>query len=443
VTTVRAVFVVAAVCLLGLGWPVTVLGHTLGRRAAAPLPLTIYLVGAAIAVGLSFAFVVVRDIRAKEPRQGLRAVAPCSLVLLLRAVGLLGWSWVATRTALGGSNGTDVSTLVLWVYGWVGLALASALVGPVWAWLDPFATLYDLGAAVARRLHLRPWHPARYPRPLVGWPAVAGMAVFAWLELAYAGGGIGILLLAYSGLTLLGMARFGRDAWRAQGETFSVWFTTLGRLAPYALEGLPASRMLTRRPALAGLITGPWSTPLVVLTALATGSILYDGLSQTQPWHNAFGSPTLPIATLHMGTFLGLIVAATLFVGRVVGLAATGAGLLPIALGYLLAHYLTYLLGEGQRILSLISDPLGLGWDLFGTATYQPSTTWIQSSLVWSFQLIAVIGGHVVGAWAGHVVAARSTPGLRRHRLGQVPLALVMVALTTTTLWSLGQAAAA
>jgi hypothetical protein len=239
------------------------------------------------------------------------------------------------------------------------------------------------------------------------------------------------------------MARFGRDAWRAQGETFSVWFATLGRLAPYVLEGLPASRRLSRRPALAGLITGQWSTALVVLIALACGSILYDGLSQAQPWHGVFGSPTLPMATVQLGIFLGFIVGLTLLVGRLVGLAAIGAGMLPIALGYLLAHYLTYLLGEGQRIVSLLSDPFGLGWDLFGTATYEPGTTWIQPSLVWSFQLLAIVGGHVVGAWAGHVVTARSTPGLTRNRLRQVPLALAMVALTTTTLWSLAHSGVA
>lgn len=46
-----------------------------------------------------------------------------------------------------------------------------------------------------------------------------------------------------------------------------------------------------------------------------------------------------------------------------------------------------------------------------------------------------MVGGHVVGAWVGHTVAERQ--GL--PRLGQLPLAIVMVVLTTLTLWSLGQ----
>jgi hypothetical protein len=62
---------------------------------------------------------------------------------------------------------------------------------------------------------------------------------------------------------------------------------------------------------------------------------------------------------------------------------------------------------------------------------------------VWTVQLAAVVGGHMLGAWGGHVVAALDAPrevSGRSLTLRQVPLAVVMVALTTLTLWSLGQA---
>ena len=134
---------------------------------------------------------------------------------------------------------------------------------------------------------------------------------------------------------------------------------------------------------------------------------------------------------------------AAFAVTRTVGLAATGAGLLPIALGYLIAHYLTYLLIDGQRIVIAISDPLQKGWNLFGTAFYTPTGALLPPGLVWTLQLAAVVGGHMLGAWGGHVVAAESAaPGLgtRALRMLQLPLAVVMVGLTTLTLWSLGQA---
>ena len=135
--------------------------------------------------------------------------------------------------------------------------------------------------------------------------------------------------------------------------------------------------------------------------------------------------------------------AAAVAVTRSVGIAATGAGLLPIAFGYLIAHYLTYLLIDGQRIVIAISDPLQDGSDLFGTAFFEASGAWLPPGLVWTIQLAAVVGGHMLGAWAGHVVARLDAPrGIEPRTLTarQVPLAVVMVAMTTLTLWSLGQA---
>ena len=128
---------------------------------------------------------------------------------------------------------------------------------------------------------------------------------------------------------------------------------------------------------------------------------------------------------------------------RLVGISGTGAGLLPIAVGYLIAHYFTYLLIEGQRIIVAIADPLQQGSDLggFGWAFFEPTSGWLPPGLVWTIQIAAVVGGHMIGAWSGHVVAARdSGAGDRSHRRREVPLAVIMVFLTTLTLWSLGQA---
>ena len=436
----RRARLVCAVSLFALMFPAPVAAHGLFGRVESPLPLVVYLAGAAMAVALSFAFVVLRDVRAELPQPGPRKQVPRWLALVLRGVGLVAWLWIVAQTIVGGSSMADVGTLFLWVYGWVGIAIVSALIGPLWAWLDPFTTLYDIGAALVGRFGLPRWTAAPYPRQLKEWPAVVGFAYFVWLELVAVGGNLGLVLLAYTFVTLVAMAHFGRDAWRERGETFSVWFATLGRIAPFALDGNPAARVVRRRPYLAGLLAGTWNVPLVTLVAIATGSILFDGLSQTQAWFNVVGLVSTPAATLYLFAFLGVIVALSLMVGRLVGMAAMGAGLLPIALGYLLAHYLTYLLVDGQRIVVALSDPFQLGWDLFGTAFFVPGGAWLPASLVWSFQLIAVVGGHVVGAWAGHVAAARSAGRVRDYRMRQVPLALVMVALTATTLWSLGQA---
>jgi hypothetical protein len=371
----------------------------------------------------------------------------------LRAIGLVGWLWIVAQGIAGGSSDADVGSLFLWVYGWVGLALISAFVGPAWHWLDPFSTLHDLGAAALRAVGVRGWDRAPYPAALGRWPAVAGFAFFVWVELVLRGG-VGrtlfVIVLGYTAYTLAMMAQFGRDEWRSRGEVFGVWFRTLGRLAPWAL--VDEAGRIRRRPFASGLLEGGWTRADVVLIAFGVGSILYDGLSQTAPWYDLFGFPAVPANTALLLGFLAVIALAALAVVRFVGVASTAAGLLPIAVGYLLAHYLTYLLIDGQRILVAVSDPLQQGWDLFGTAFHVPTGAFLPPGLVWTIQLASVVGGHMLGAWGGHVAAAREIEGVRdasAHasaaetrtiRLRQVPLAVVMVALTTLTLWSLGQA---
>jgi hypothetical protein len=472
--------------------PATAAAHQLTGRYESPLPLWAYLVGAAVAVGLSFAFVLLRPVTVpaaaasdetapgggRRPGafagagfgvagsaaagSGARRDVPAWLRVTLRLAGVAGWLWILVQTLVATDPaGADVASLFLWVYGWVGLALLSAFLGPVWRWLDPFTTLHDAGAALLRRFGVGGWRAAAYPGRLASWPAVAGFAVFVWLELVLpatrSGRPLGIALLLYTAWTLLMMSQFGRDPWRSRGEVFSVWFATLGRLAAFAAaedrEGEVTTVRRQRLPR--GLIHAEWDTSRLLLVAVATGAILFDGLSQTQAWFDLFGAPDMARETVLLAAWLGIVCLAVLLVARPVGHVALGAGLLPIAVGYLIAHYLTYLIGDGQRIVVAISDPLGNGWDLIGFAQYDPTVAFLPAGLVWAAQIVAVVGGHVVGAWAGHDAAIAQTlaaePGLRpgervpsadvrRIRAQQIPLAVLMIGLTALTLWSLGQA---
>jgi hypothetical protein len=443
-----ALVIAPAIATVALAAPSAVLAHALSNTYQSRLPLIVYLAGAAIAVGLSFAFLLIADVRAEPPVVGEGRRPPAWLRYLLRSIGLVGWLWIVAQGIAGGVSAADVTTLFLWVYGWVGVALVTALIFPVWHWLDPFTTLHDLGAALLRRLGVSSWATAELPVALRRWPAVVGLVFFVWLELVGNGGGprsLFIVLVGYTAFTLAMMAQFGRDTWRRDGETFSVWFGVLGRLAPIGLVGDPAEGRVTRRPFASGVLLPGWTRVDVVLIAIGTASILFDGLSQTQPWFDVFGAPGVPIKTLQLFGWLAIVVGAALGVSRLVGVPATAAGLLPIAVGYLIAHYFTYLLIDGQRIIVAIADPFQQGWDLgnFGWAFFEPTSGFLPPGLVWTVQLAAVVGGHMLGAWGGHVVAARES-GARRgapeHRRRQIPLAVIMVALTTLTLWSLGQA---
>jgi hypothetical protein len=440
----RLAATVAAGTGLSLILPATAAAHTLNATYTSRLPLAVYLVGAATTVALSFIFVIVRDVRAAPPDlTGSGHLPPAWLRYLLRFVGLFGWVWIVAQGIAGGDSDGSVATLFLWVYSWVGVAIICAIIGPVWHFLDPFSTLHDIGAWVLTRLRVAGWSVADYPEWLGRWPATIGFAGFVWLELVLAAGPavLFVVVVGYTAFTLAMMAQFGRDEWRSQGETFTVWFRLLGRLAWFRL--VDEDGRVERRTFGSGLLEPGWTRADVTLAAFGVSSIIFDGLSQTQAFFDVFGSPDTLEKSLLLFAWLGVVVALAYLVGRTVGLAAIGAGLLPIAVGYLIAHYLTYLLIDGQRILIAISDPFQKGWDLFGTAFYQPTGGWLPPGLVWTIQLAAVVGGHMLGAWGGHVVAVAdappglSTPALRRR---QLPLAVVMVALTTLTLWSLGQA---
>jgi hypothetical protein len=339
----------ASLVLLAL-LPGQAAAHALGEQYQAPLPLIAYVVGAAIAVAMSFAFVMLRNpapparrSEVAEPRR-----LPAWLRGGLRLLGLLAWLWIVAQAISGGSGDADVASLFLWVYGWVGLALISAVLGPVWPWLDPFSTLHMILSGIARRLGLggdgggeRP-----YPRLLSIWPAVIGFAFFIWLELvARVEGGrtLGVVLVGYTFITLAGMLYYGREAWRTRGEVFSVWFGLLGRLAPYELVGRPEAGLVRRRPFASGL-GGRWSLAALVLITLGTASIIFDGLSQTQLYFDLFRRPgwlgmgPLIVDTIVAAAFMLIVLGLVLVVARRLGTSALSAGLLPVAVGYLVAH---------------------------------------------------------------------------------------------------------
>jgi hypothetical protein len=458
--------------LLTLGLPSVAAAHGLSATYQSPLPLAVYLVGAATTVALSFLFVLARDMRAAAPEPGRVVAVPAWLRVALRVIGVVGWVWIMAQGLAGGSSDGAVAPIFLWIYGWVAVAVLSALVFPVWEWLDPFTTIHDMGAWILRRIGVQGWATTPVPGWLRVWPAVVGFVFFVWLELVAVPGiaGLTTVLAGYTLLTLALMAQFGRDEWRAHGETFSVWFRTLNRLAaigvtpsvdPEAEEDAVDEAHVVRRSFAAGLIESSWRPAQIVLVALGTGSIIFDGASQTVAFASIFGAPAILPKTLILFGFLGIIVLAALGVGRLVSMGAIGAGLVPIATGYLIAHYLTYVVVDGQRILIAISDPLQQGQNLFGTAFFEPSPTFLPAGLVWTVQLAAVVGGHMLGAWAGHAraqreleaaAAAREARDLRHRRIRtepqppradlrvrEVPLAVMMVCLTTLTLWSLGQ----
>ena len=104
--------------------------------------------------------------------------------------------------------------------------------------------------------------------------------------------------------------------------------------------------------------------------------------------------------------------------------------IIPIAVGYLIAHYFTLFVLEGQNALIRASDPLGTGANLFGTAERGVDARLAgQPALVATIQVLAIVIGHILGVVAAHDRAVRLFP--RRQAIaGQLPLLVLMVCYT-------------
>ena len=113
--------------------------------------------------------------------------------------------------------------------------------------------------------------------------------------------------------------------------------------------------------------------------------------------------------------------------------------LVPIAIAYHLAHYLSYLLVAGQLVIPIASDPFGLGWNLFASAGYKTDIAIIGAKTVWYTAVIAIVLGHVFAVWVAHIVALQVFDGARRALQSQYPFLVLMVLYTMVSLWILAQ----
>ncbi len=450
-----------------LGLPVPAWAHAFGERYDLPVPLGYFLVGAALAVALSF--VVAALFMRAEPGElrgeglvvslgpvlpALRIVCQVLSVALLCAVVVAGL--FGTR-----NPEMNLAPVFVWIVWWVGLSFLVACVGNIWSALDPWRAIYEWGNAAARRAGFAQGLSLgfNYPASLGAWPAVFLLLLFVWIEVLYPHSvmpyRLASMVLGWSAVTLLGMICFGSAAWRRNADVFSLYFSAIGRFA--AVGAGPDARSIVLRLPGSGLIASPvksFAMVAFVITMLAT--VLFDGLLGTQALilvrRAAIG--WLPQLANDRGYFLGT--ASLLFVwlsflgayllssfatARLVPDRPAGAvarlfalTLVPIAIAYNVAHYFTYLVVHGQLIIPLISDPLGRGWDLFGTIRFYPDIGIVSARATWHLAIVSIVVGHIISIWLAHRLALREyrTPG--EAVMASVPLTVLMVVFTVISL---------
>ena len=429
------------------------LAHGIGGQEDLPLPFGWVVAGSAAALLVSF---VALGALWREPRlRGAAAGRPLpegvsrlldSAVLrgAVAGFGLVGTLWFLLALFLGPDNALNPSAHVVYVLVWVGLVPASVLLGPVWRWLSPWRRVH---AGLNRLARLDGADGALPMPPWLGWwPAAAGILAFSWLELVYPGRTelltLRLLVGLYAAVTVVGGLAYG-SGWFGRGDPVEAWSALFGRFSPLGRRDDGVRVLRSPLDGLAGLPPAPGLAAVVVVVL---GATTYDGVSGWSRWvaleQRVHAARTL-VGTLGLLGTVALVGAlyygCTAVAGRVAGLPARGMpaqfahSVLPVALGYVVAHYYSFLAYEGPLGLALLSDPLGTNANWLGTADLLPPSAWIAPRLVAGIQVLAIVGGHVCGVVLAHDRAVRLFP--RAAALaGQLPLLVMMVALTCTGL---------
>jgi hypothetical protein len=435
------------------------IAHGIVQRANLPIPEWLFVWAAAVVLLVSF---VALSLLWPEPKLTQDRFRPLPGALgrvlgsrALEAVcGAIGVALLAL-VVVAGLTGTEsylnnIAPTFIFIVFWVGLAFASALFGNLFAAFSPWRAIGRVtGGLVSRARGGRPIAHRPYPEWLGRWPAAIGIFGFTWIELVSGWSEdprmLAVAVLAYTAITLAGQAAFGVETWSRRGEAFAVYFDLFSRIAPVERR----DGVVGLRPPLAGLPkldVGPGTVAFILVTI---GTVTYDGLSQGQFWTDIVGSnPSKFVDTLGLlagvalvSAFYALGVAGARSVGGNLDAAALRRGfvhsLVPIALVYVAAHYLTLLVFEGQSIAYLASDPLGEGWDLFGTSGAAIDFGAISQNQAWYLQVGFVVLGHVAALMLAHDRALSLYRGSRLAVRSQYWMLAVMVGFTTLALWLL------
>jgi hypothetical protein len=447
--------------------------------------------GTAVAVSFAVSAVVfkVSPAAPRYPKLRMPALPSRALSWVLAAIGLAWWyGAIVTAFVIGGD--TPLPTVLFWIFIWAGVPIASAVFGNPWPSVSPFRTTFEILERLARfggldRLDLGMQMPAGIGR----WPAVFLLFAGIWSELVLPGATetdiVAFLLIGYTLIQLAGMGAFGRVAWLRNAELFEVLFGWFGRIGPIGRrvtnpaacagcsercnpercidcpECAVAADATERRPELRPWFTGltevrrgAWSDAAFILLALS--GVTYDGLRETNLWADVanwlfphvhppldpfraiLAVETLGLLGLWLGFFVLFVIVAAITrglseharlrggLGSVVG--AYAATLLPIAAGYMIAHYLTLVIQGAIWLPELVRNPLSL---------VAPTLDTLNAGLVWYLSVGAIVVGHIAAIALSHRIALRDAPG-RAVRAG-IPLALLMIGYTVFSLWIIAQ----
>ncbi len=445
----------------------SILAHGLGGSGDLPVPYLYAMVGAAWALTFTFALVAFAWRRPRFDPLKPGHPLPTALTTLVDAratrwaaagVALAFAVWAVLAGVWGPHSESNALLGAFYVLLWVGLVALSLAFGPVWRVLSPMRTVYLLLRRITPE-RLRRLGGLCYPESWGYRPAALGLFAFVWMELASPNPAslpwVKTWLLVYAVLMLIGAWLCGQR-WLARADPFGAYSMAVSRLCAFR-RNPDTGKIVVGNP-LDHLPSLPVRPGVVVMLAVLLGSTAFDSFSSSPTWRGfadrvsrGFGMPpTLSSSGLRtVGLLVFISVVAVTF-----SLAARATGgvdreqrralpgqmahsLIPIVVGYIFAHYLSYLVERGQQALFALADPFGRGWNVLGLAHLHPAYVLsMHPPVLAGIKVACVVTGHITAVIAAHDTALRLLPA--GHQLtGQLTMMLVMVGYTFTGLYLL------
>lgn len=440
-------------CAIALA-PTSVFAHAFGQQYNLPLPAPLYILGGAGALIVSFALLLFSPPKDSGERKRvlLGAIPTQYIASALRYASFILFTLAILIGIFGSANPSfNFAPLSFWIFFLLGFAYVSVFVTGLWEKVSPFEL--NIFFVQERLKHLE------FPKWACHLPALSLYIIITWIELLSGGIGasprfVAFFLIAYFFLSQLVTALFGKNIWREHFDVFGVFFRIIGLLAPFSFENEGITFRPRRSAALSKEIAESAGLILFILVVLAFTA--FDGFKETASYVEALIriSPSMPshvfdtIAFILFPLLFFVAYASSMLLVHI--LENTGKGflytlrtyvhsLVPIAVVYHFAHYFTLLLIEGQRIISIASDPLGFGWNLFGTRTHGINPGIISGDTVWYIQLGVIVFGHIVALYVSHLTTRNLVGNRLRVFFAELPLVAVMVFYTAFGLWILSR----
>ncbi|HWT94678.1 MAG TPA: fenitrothion hydrolase, partial [Solirubrobacteraceae bacterium] len=451
---------VAATLAAALAAPAPASAHGLSGRGDLPVPDWLFTWGATAVLVVSFVALATLWPKPRLQEEGHRplprglsaALTATPLQLLTGAIGVA----LLVLTVYAGFEGAQVVAVnftptFVYVVFWLALVPVQLIFGDVFRAFNPWRAIGRATGWIAGRVFKQQPAPLTYPDRLGYWPAALGLFAFGCMELVAEDGSdpsnLAVATLVYTAATLVGMALYGTEAWLERGEAFNVYFGLLARMSPVGTR----DGRLGLRTLLSGLPHWPAYPGAVALLAVMIGVVTFDGLSAGSVYPDLVGDdPGVLAKGISMLVVVGIV--GAFYLGGVKGAQQVDRSrstselargfvhtLVPIAVAYVAAHYVSLLLFQGQAVGFIVSDPLGRGEDLLGTGDWTINYDFISSATIWYLQVAFVVAGHVAGLILAHDRALVSFSSARKAVRSQYWLLGVMVGFTTLALWLLSQ----